>query len=138
MKKIFIILFSLSLVIILSSCSKSSEPPVLKVEYNDKSINATVGTNSWNNVQSCYPAPSDLADDEIPIKVKPESKLSLVFKNNPESIEAEINENKKLIPQKIEDYKVTVPKSGSRILYELTGNWKQGTVHYWFVVDVES
>lgn len=102
MKKVFIILFSLSLVIVLASCSKpntpqsstlpqssnsqqSNDPPELKIEYDNETTNATVSSNSWNNIMSDYPAPSDLVDDVTPIKVKPGATLTLMFKNNPYS-----------------------------------------------------
>lgn len=121
------------------------KPPVVKVLYQDKSINAIIGTYSWttdNNdgtkttTFADSASPPELVKELAPLTVSAKSTLTLGFNDKPSNISVNIWRNKESINQQISDNKIEVPEIKGAVVYEVVATWNQGTVRYAFLVNV--
>ena len=156
MKKITISLIAMLLGAFLVGCKYSKittvnkqtsldKPPVLKVLYQDKSINAITGTYSWttdNNdgtkttTSADSPNPTELVKEATPLTVSSKSALTLGFNGKPSNINVNIWNNNESINQEISGNKIQAPETKGAVVYEVVAVWNQGTVRYAFLVNV--
>lgn len=120
-------------------------PPTLKVLYQDKSIDAVLGTYSWtinNNdgtatgIESDSAGPTELVKDATVLTVSPKSAITLNFSDKPKDIMVNIWQENKSIEQLVTDSKVITPELKGSVIYEAIATWEQGTAHYAFLVNV--
>lgn len=120
-------------------------PPTLKVLYQDKSIEAKRGAYSWtidNNdgtkttTNGDSAGPNELVKNSTLLIVPPKSTLTLDFSDKPETTIVNIWQDNKPIKQTITDNKLLIPELKGSIVYEVIATWKQGTVSYAFLVNI--
>jgi hypothetical protein len=130
----------------LNKQTQLGNPPALKILYQDKSIDAKRGTYSWtidNNdgtkttTNADSSAPPELVKDSTQLTVSPKSSLNLSFSDKPTDITINIWQDNKTIKQSIINDKVVTPELKGSVIYEVIGTWKQGTVSYAFLVNVD-
>lgn len=127
--------------------SEVSSPPTLKVSYDNKSIDAKMGTSSWTITNSDgsktttdtdTAGPVELVKDMRPLKAPPESTIKLDFSHEPKEVIANIWEGDSQLEQSLNDMEIITPGVEGLVIYEVIGSWEQGTVHYAFIIDVDS
>jgi len=121
------------------------DPPILKVLYEDESIDAVQGTYSWTidnkdgtktSVESDSADPGQLVKNTSPLIVSPKSTITLNFSDKPKEVRVNIWGEEKVIEQEVTDNKVVIPNLKGLITYEVIATWEQGTVHYAFSVEI--
>lgn len=68
--------------------------------------------------------------------VPAKSTLTLSFSDKPTNINVNISSDNKAIKQKVIDGKIEVPELKGSFKYEVVANWRQATVTYRFLVNV--
>lgn len=156
MKKLIIILFSLSLVACNNAVSKINEktqnvekndqnyqspPNIILVESNnDNEHKAHLGTYSWNNIETDTKNPVNLTKNDQELIVSPGSKIKLKFIPylKPVKIETFLWENqrrgKKL---EVTNNSIVVPDKTGEYILEIIIEWPQGIVHYGSKIEVQ-
>ncbi|MDP4153435.1 MAG: hypothetical protein Q8865_08390 [Bacillota bacterium] len=124
----------------------SNSPPELKILYKDKSVEAIKGTYSWASINlngaktfttaDCS-APPELVRNSVPMTVSANSPLSLSFSKKPSKTEVRIWHDNDIIKQQLVNGKIIIPEQKGKVIYEVIGTWKNGTVYYTFLVNVE-
>lgn len=121
------------------------EPPIIKVIYEDKNIEAIRGTFSWtidNNdgtqttTNGDSAAPNELVKNSTPLIMPPKSTLTLDFSDKPETMIVNIWQGNKPIKQTITDNKLLMPELKGSVVYGIVATWKQGTASYAFLVNI--
>lgn len=153
MKKVAIIILLFVTIMSLFGCSNESgnelelsNPPTLKVSYENKSIDAEMGTSSWTitysdgtntSTETDTAGPVELVKDASPLKVSPESTIKLDFSNEPKEVIVNIWEEDKQLEQPLTGMEIITPEMEGLVIYEVIATWEQGIVHYAFLVNVE-
>lgn len=157
MKKNYVIIFLFIITISLVACTNnltlddkdeaSSESlPILKVVSDNSSIKAEMSASSWtihnndgtySSIESLAQTPIEIVKDMDSLEVSPESKLQLDFSDDPKDITVTIWKENKQSDQVSTDMKITLPDLEGLLIYEVIANWKEGTIHYVFSVDIE-
>ena len=153
MKKIALIILLFVTTISLFGCSNElgneselSNPPTLKVSYENKSIDAEMGTSSWTitnsdgtntSTESDTEGPIELVKDTNSLKVSPASTIKLDFSNEPKEVMVNIWEEDNQLEQPLTGMELITPGMEGLVVYEVVATWEQGIVHYAFSVDVE-
>lgn len=105
-----------------------------------------MGTSSWTTIDSSgdhvtvhsdSEGPVELVKDMVPLEVSPNSNFELYFSNQPDRVGVNIWEEDKEIEQEISDMQITSPEKEGLVVYEVIGEWEQGTVHYAFSIQVK-
>lgn len=121
-------------------------PPELLILCENASIVAKTGTYSWTidhgdgtgtGIEADSSAAPELVKDSIPLTVSPKSSLTLRFKNEPAAFTVNLWQGDQSIKQPIADNMIVVPETKGNAVYEVIGNWDQGTVYYAFLVNVD-
>jgi hypothetical protein len=93
------------------------------------------GTKSTINADTS--GPKELVKGSIPLVVPPKSVINLDFSDKPMSITVNIWQGNNIIKQAVTNNKIVVSESKGLIIYEVVGEWSQGTVCYAFLVQVD-
>ena len=138
MRKIFVILISLSMLTFIS-CSSNTLPPTLKVTNNTSEIATIKGNYDWlaknsmlkkESFRSEPESPMEIAENMEGTKVSPLSELNLEFNKKPKTVTVTALGESKNNQYTYEDNKIIVPKEEGTYIYEISAEWKQGHISY--------
>jgi hypothetical protein len=146
----FIIIPIVLILMLLSGCKNntkkiSNNRPKLKVSFENKTIDPIKGTNSWtienkdgtrNSVTEDSISPKELVKRLDPLIVPPKAEISLDFDYKPSDINVRIWNENGTTEEVISDNKILVPESKGQVIYEIIAKWKEGTVSYAFLINV--
>lgn len=146
MKKLLVILISMSLFII-SGCSSLSEPPNAFVTINDKKIELSKGGYHWEK-KGIFSTTAIIADAASPYQIAKElevipidqaSVADVRFSDHlPPTLSAYLWEEKgreKELP--VNGTQITLPTKTGKYVIEVWAEWSKGNASYTFVVEVK-
>ncbi len=153
MKRVILSILMFTMAISLFACedrlenqSELNNPPTLEISSGDETIDAKMGTSSWTiidnsgdnvTINSDSEGPVELVKDMLELEVAPNSSLELNFSSEPDKVRVNIWEDDKELKQVVNNMEITSPDKEGLVVYEVIGEWEQGTVYYAFSVEVE-
>ena len=146
MKKLFLYLM-LALLLVGCGSVKSSNPPKLTLEINNKIYDTEQGTYCWGNKCVDMIGPEEIMEGKETIKVAPNEEIKLLMKYKPAQIEAHLSHFKDGIQKEIpmKDYKFNAPSEPGIYYYSASFWWmvpnkpntSEGDSSYVFAIEVE-
>jgi hypothetical protein len=152
--RLMIVFLALSMLLI-AGCSDGSKgkedvfPPSMTafVHVNGTDYPMEEGNYEWSRkkgfetevVQTDHASPSQMAENIDPILLTSDQKVEIKIEDNPDISVYLWNDQgrEKSIDIETEANQITIPSGKGKYIYEVLAKWKNGTVSYTFVVEVE-
>ncbi len=120
------------------------EPPNLTLAIGEQTIRTVIGSYSWNyidvetgetiNTQTDIAPSPELIDGEELTTVHTDAEVGLLFDYPPKEYSVKIWNEEKVIDTYEE---IDLSLFQGKVLFELEGNWEQGTVNYVFALLID-
>ncbi|WP_156807516.1 putative periplasmic lipoprotein [Effusibacillus pohliae] len=135
--------YAVLLTALLTGCG-TSQPPTPTLKVDDKTVPVVLHGYSWSGglfTKSTSVAPVDtppkVAEKNKPAEAPSKAKLSINFKNPPQSLQVELwngNETRK-IPL-TDTNSIVLPKEKGVFVYQILAQWENGMASYVFAIEV--